>query len=68
MRQANFLFPSDRSVQERKLACRTLYYSANAAGHQPQNLSSCSNEQAISVTLYRSKASKIDFIGLESFA
>jgi hypothetical protein len=26
VRQANFLFPSDRSVQKRKLACRTLYY------------------------------------------
>jgi hypothetical protein len=26
VRQASFLFPSDRSVQKRKLACRTLYY------------------------------------------
>jgi hypothetical protein len=24
---ASFIFPSDRSVQKRKLACRTLYYS-----------------------------------------
>jgi hypothetical protein len=26
VRQASFLFPSDRSVQKRKLACHTLYY------------------------------------------